>query len=84
MSTEQPILSSSVVIFNELTIRGISVVAESAKTKLLLVSMGACAKALTYDLYLDGYQVIDVGNLDIEYEWFLRGANEFVQRSETK
>lgn len=46
------------------------------KDKLILISLGPTAKVLTYDLYLKGYQVIDIGHLDIEYEWFLRGVHE--------
>lgn len=46
------------------------------KDKLVLVSLGPTAKVLTYDLYIRGYQVIDIGHLDIEYEWFLRGVRE--------
>lgn len=44
--------------------------------KLVLISLGPTAKVLAYDLYIKGYQVIDIGHLDIEYEWFLRGVRE--------
>jgi glycosyltransferase family protein len=46
---------------------------EKAKNKLVLVAMGPTAKPLCYELALAGFQSIDIGNLDIEYEWFLRG-----------
>jgi hypothetical protein len=36
--------------------------------------MGPTAKPLCYELALKGYQAIDIGNLDVEYEWYLRGA----------
>lgn len=39
--------------------------------KTFLLSLGATAKPLTLDLYKRGYRVIDIGNLDLEYEWFL-------------
>ena len=45
-----------------------------SKNKLFLVSLGVTAKFLTEDLFLLGYRVIDIGNLDMEYEWFLKGA----------
>ena len=31
---------------------------------------------LTEDLFLKGYRVIDIGNLDMEYSWFLMNAKE--------
>lgn len=39
---------------------------------LFLLSIGAAAKPLAYDLFKVGYRVIDIGNLDLEYEWYLR------------
>ena len=47
-------------------------------TKLFLLSIGAAAKPLAYDLYLAGYRVIDIGNLDLEYEWYLQKAQDKV------
>lgn len=44
------------------------------KNKLFLLSIGAAAKPLAYDLFKEGYRVIDIGNLDLEYEWYLRGV----------
>ena len=41
---------------------------------MFLLALGAAAKPLAEDLFLKGYRVIDIGNLDMEYEWFLRGA----------
>lgn len=37
---------------------------------LFLLSLGATAKPLVYDLFIEGYRVIDIGNLDLEYEWY--------------
>ena len=45
------------------------------KNKLILIALGPTATILAYDLYKLGYQAIDVGHIDIEYEWFLRKAN---------
>ena len=49
------------------------------KDSLILIAMGPTAKPLAYELAKNGYQAIDIGNIDIEYEWFLRGANEKVK-----
>ena len=49
---------------------------EHPKTTLMLVALGPTATAFAYDLAVDGYQAIDIGNVDIEYEWYLRGASE--------
>ena len=38
--------------------------------------MGPTATILSYDLNKFGYQAIDVGHVDIEYEWYLRKAKE--------
>lgn len=39
---------------------------------LILIALGPTATILAYDLSNLGYQAIDIGHLDIEYEWFLR------------
>lgn len=44
------------------------------KEKLFLISLGAAGKVLAMDLHHDGYRVLDVGSLDMEYGWFLEGA----------
>lgn len=41
---------------------------------LILIALGPTATVLAYDLAIKGYQALDIGNVDIEYEWFLRGA----------
>ena len=40
--------------------------------KLILLSYGPTATILAYDLAKLGYQAIDIGHLDIEYEWYLK------------
>ncbi|MCX8489545.1 MAG: GT-D fold domain-containing glycosyltransferase [Cyclobacteriaceae bacterium] len=45
-------------------------------SKLVLVAMGPTAKVLAYQLTEKGFQVIDVGNLDIEYTWYKSGSKE--------
>lgn len=43
---------------------------------LFVLALGPCAKLLTLELSKVGYRGLDVGHLDIEYEWFLRGATK--------
>jgi len=50
-----------------------------AENKLILIALGPTATILTYDLYKEGYQAIDIGHVDIEYEWYLRNAKERIQ-----
>jgi glycosyltransferase family protein len=40
--------------------------------KLILAALGPTATVLSYDLCSKGYQAIDIGALDMDYEWFLR------------
>ncbi|MBD1378851.1 SP_1767 family glycosyltransferase [Metabacillus arenae] len=46
------------------------------KSNLILIALGPTATILSYDLSLSGYQAIDIGHIDIEYEWFLQKAVE--------
>ena len=43
------------------------------KDKLFLLALGPTASVLAYDLCKAGYQAVDIGHLDLEYEWFLEG-----------
>ena len=45
---------------------------------LILLALGPTATILAYDLALKGYQAIDIGHVDIEYEWFKMGATHKV------
>lgn len=49
-----------------------------AKDKLILLCYGMTATVLAYDLAKLGYQAIDLGHVDIEYEWFRMGTTERV------
>ena len=49
------------------------------KSILILLALGPTSTVLAYDLYKLGYHVIDIGHIDIEYEWFLRNATEKIQ-----
>lgn len=44
------------------------------KDTLFLIAMGASATVLAYDLAVAGYQALDIGHIDMEYEWFLKGT----------
>lgn len=46
------------------------------KDTLILCALGMTATVLAYDLYKLGYQCIDIGHIDIEYEWFQMHATE--------
>lgn len=50
-----------------------------AKDRLILLSLGPTAKVLAYDLFKAGYQVIDIGHIDMEYEMFLRKETKQVK-----
>lgn len=41
------------------------------KDDLILIALGATATVLSYDLAKEGYQALDVGHIDLEYEWYL-------------
>lgn len=42
--------------------------------RLILISLGPTATVLAYDLHKLGYQSIDIGHIDLEYEWYLRNC----------
>lgn len=44
--------------------------------RLILLALGPTATVLAYDLALEDYWVIDIGHVDLEYMWYLRGAKE--------
>lgn len=44
--------------------------------RMFLLSVGVAAKFIALALFQKGYRVLDIGNLDMEYEWFVRGAKE--------
>ncbi len=48
------------------------------KSVLLIMALGPTATVLAHDLHLMGFQAVDLGHADIEYEWFRMGATEKV------
>lgn len=47
-----------------------------AKEELILIALGPTATVLAYDLAVSGFWAIDIGHLDLEYEWYCSGAKE--------
>lgn len=45
-------------------------------SSLFIISLGPTATVLAYDIGLGGSQAIDIGHLDIEYEWYLSGSEK--------
>ncbi|MCD4985012.1 MULTISPECIES: SP_1767 family glycosyltransferase [Enterococcus] len=43
-----------------------------SEAPIILISLGPTATILSADLAFLGFQSIDIGHLDLEYEWFLR------------
>lgn len=49
------------------------------KERLVLIAMGATATVLAYDLAKAGFQALDIGHIDMEYEWMLAGKGRKVE-----
>lgn len=52
------------------------VIESASSDDLILITLGPTATILAYDLAMKGYQAIDLGQIDNEYEWFMRHATE--------
>jgi len=48
------------------------------KDEMVLCVLGPTGKVLAYDLIKSGYQVIDIGQMDMDYEWYLAGVGKKV------
>lgn len=46
------------------------------RDRLVLIAMGATATVLAYDLACDGFQALDIGHVDMEYEWMNAGERK--------
>lgn len=44
--------------------------------ELILIALGPTATVLAYDLAQSGCWAVDIGHLDLEYEWYCSGAKE--------
>ncbi len=45
---------------------------KQSRDKLFLIALGPTATALSYDLYKEGYQAVDIGHADLFYEKYVR------------
>ena len=54
------------------------------KKNLILISLGPTATVLAYDLSKKGYQAIDIGHTDLEYELLLRNETKWIFKNEKK
>ena len=41
---------------------------------IAIIALGPTATVLAYDLCRHNMRALDIGHIDIEYEWFLRGT----------
>lgn len=57
----------------------LDVASQLEKDRLLLLALGPTATVLAYDLHKLGYQAVDIGHVDIEYEWFRQKAESKVK-----
>ena len=44
------------------------------KSCLILVALGPAGKVLAFDLVQEGYQVVDIGQVDMDYDWYISGT----------
>ncbi|NBH84991.1 DUF1792 domain-containing protein [bacterium C-53] len=51
-------------------------VKNTAKDELILIALGATATVLAYDLALNGLWAVDIGHIDLEYEWYCSGIKQ--------
>ncbi len=53
-----------------------TILAKVPQDELVLLALGPTATILAYDLFHKGYQAVDIGHVDISYEWYLRGVRD--------
>lgn len=51
----------------------IDIAKKQDENSLILIALGPTATIMANELTKCGFQAIDIGHIDIEYEWFLRG-----------
>ena len=57
----------------------VDAVKQAWQGELILLALGPTATVLAAELSCLGMQALDIGHVDIEYEWFLRGAKDHDQ-----
>lgn len=55
------------------------IVANAQPDDLILMALGPTATILAYDLFHKGFQAVDIGHIDLEYEWMKMQAKEKVR-----
>lgn len=48
------------------------------KTALFILALGPTATVLSYELSKEGYRALDLGHVDLEYEWYLKQNSNIV------
>lgn len=48
------------------------------KTALFILALGPTATVLSYELSKEGYRALDLGHIDLEYEWYLKQNSDIV------
>lgn len=51
----------------------LSAALEESKEALYIIALGPVATVLAYDLFKSGRQALDMGHIDLEYEWYIQG-----------
>ena len=57
----------------------LNAVLKISKDNLILIALGPTASVLAYDLSKLGYQAVDIGHADIQYELYLRNATNNIK-----
>ena len=57
----------------------LNAVLKISKDNLILIALGPTAPVLAYDLSQLGYQAVDIGHADIQYELYLRNATDMIK-----
>ena len=55
----------------------LNAVLETWQNELVILALGPTATILASDLSKRGIQALDLGHIDIQYEWFLKGTKDF-------
>ena len=51
-----------------------TVIENASKLDLIICALGPTATVLSADLIVEGYRALDLGHIDIEYEWWERAS----------
>ena len=54
---------------------------EESKDTLILISLDSTSTVLAYDLAKEGYQALDLGHFDTEYELYIRNSNKILNEN---